>query len=46
MEKLTPYIDGFMKEITAIKDLTPAEQVWSKPFDDLLWRNFNLTLAR
>ena len=27
MEKLTPYIDGFMKEITAIKDLTPAEQV-------------------
>ena len=28
MEKLTSYIDGCMKEITAIKDLTPAEQVY------------------
>jgi len=32
MEKLTPYIDGFMKEITAIKDLTPAEQVYRPNF--------------
>ena len=28
MEKLTPYIDGFIKEITALKDLTPVEQVY------------------
>ena len=39
MEKLTPYIDGFMKEITAIKDLTPAEQVYRPNFTLARWRS-------
>ena len=39
MEKLTPYIDGFMKEITAIKDLTPAEQVYRTNIALARWRS-------
>ena len=27
MEKITPYIDGFVNEILDFKNLTPAEQV-------------------
>ena len=48
MEKITPYIDGFVNEIIDFKNLTPAEQVnhiQSKRYVKLK-RIFNSMLAR